>query len=374
MRTAAAAVLGGALAAATPTWTQQLTGVNVRLRGISGVSDRIAWASGANGTVLRTTNGGDTWTPVAVPGAEALDFRDIDAFNADVAYILSIGSGQASRIYKTTNGGKNWTLQLANHDPDVFLDAMAFWTRDRGIAFSDSVDGRFVIFMTTNGRSWQRIPDARLPPARPGEGAYAASGTNVAVHGSHVWIGTTASRVLHSTDRGRTWTVAQTPVATNESAGIFSIAFRDARHGIVVGGDYRKEAEAVENAAVTSDGGKSWTLSKGLTGYRSAVAFVPRTKSTWLAIGPLGADISDDDGQTWTPLSGAGFDAFSFASGRQIGWGSGQRGGIARLEWKKAAVARAGKLDAESGNRHRIIRRFAGTASGFSILRIAPRP
>ena len=335
MKAAAATVLAIALAAgAAPAWTQQLTGVSARLRGISAVSDRVAWASGANGTVLRTTNGGDTWTPVAVPGAEALDFRDIDAFSADVAYVLSIGNGEASRIYKTTDAGRNWTLQLANKDPKVFLDAMAFWTRDRGVAYSDSIDGRFVIFTTTDGRTWNRVPDDRLPPALPGEGAYAASGTNIAVHGDHVWIGTTASRVLHSADRGRSWTIAQTPVATSPSAGIFSIAFRDPLHGIVVGGDYRKEAEAVENAALTADGGKSWMLSKGLTGYRSAVAFVPRTKSTWLAIGPLGADVSDDDGRTWTPLPGAGFDAFSFAPGKPTGWGSGERGGIARLDWR----------------------------------------
>ena len=328
----ATAVAAALLLAGAPAWTQQLTGVNVRLRGISAVSDRIAWASGANGTVLRTTSGGDTWTRVAVPGADALDFRDVDAFSADVAYILSIGNGEASRIYKTTNGGRDWTLQLANRDPNVFLDAMAFWTRDHGLAYSDSIDGRFVIFMTTNGRTWERIPADHLPPALPGEGAYAASGTNVTIQGDHAWIGTTASRVLHSADRGKTWTVVQTPVATSESAGIFSIAFRDALHGIIVGGDYRKESEAVRNAAMTSDGGKTWTLSNGLSGYRSAVAFVPRTKRTWLAIGPLGADLSEDDGRTWTPLPGAGFDAFSFAPDRPVGWGSGQRGGIARLE------------------------------------------
>ena len=144
------------------------------------------------------------------------------------------------------------------------------------------------------------MPAERLPPALPNEGAYAASGTNVAVAGSHVWIGTTAARVLHSADRGKTWTVAQTPVVTSASAGIFSIAFRDALHGIVVGGDYQKEGEAVDNAAVTSDGGKTWTLVKGLTGYRSAVAYVPGSKQSWLAVGPLGSDLSTDDGNTWT--------------------------------------------------------------------------
>lgn len=329
-----AALMAAVVLAAPQTWTQQLTGVTARLRGISAVSDRVAWASGSEGSVLRTTDGGDSWNAITVPGAEHLDFRDIDAFSSDVAYALSIGNGELSRIYKTTNGGRDWALQFAGTDPKLFLDAMAFWSDDRGIAYGDSIDGQFVIYVTTNGRTWERIPSDRLPPALPGEGAYAASGTNVAVHGNHVWIGTTASRVLHSPDRGRTWTVTQTPVATSDSAGIFSIAFRDAQHGIVVGGDYRKESEAIDNASITSDGGRTWTLSKGLSGYRSAVAFVPRTKSTWLAIGPLGADVSTDDGRTWTPLPGAGFDAFSFAPGKSVGWGSGQRGGIARLDWR----------------------------------------
>jgi photosystem II stability/assembly factor-like uncharacterized protein len=305
--------------------------MNVRLRGISAVSGRVVWASGSGGTVLRTTNGGDSWMQVTVPDAGRLDFRDIDAFSDRVAYTLSIGNGELSRIYKTNDGGASWTLQLANTDPQIFLDAMAFWSEDAGIAFSDSVDGRFVIFTTANGRTWERIPPERLPEALPNEGAYAASGTNLAIHGDHVWIGTTASRVLHSPDRGRTWTVTQTPIPTSASAGIFSIAFRDPQRGIVVGGDYRKESEAIDNAAVTADGGRTWTVSRRLSGFRSAIAYVPRSKGSWLAVGPQGADLSHDDGRTWTPLPGGGFDTFSFAPQRQVGWGAGQKGSIGRL-------------------------------------------
>ena len=334
-----ALVGAGALAAQQPPpaqkWTPQLTGVTARLRGLSAVNDRVLWASGTGGTVVRTTDGGDTWEFRPVPNAEQLDFRDIDAFSSGTAYALSIGNGELSRIYKTTDGGKHWTLQLANKDPKVFLDSMAFWSEERGIAFSDSVDGQFVIFATTNGgRAWERIPADRLPPALPGEGAYAASGTNVAVLGDcHVWIGTTASRVLHSADRGRTWTVAQTPVPTSASAGIFSIAFRSETHGIVVGGDFEKDAEAVDNAAVTTDGGKTWTLSKGLSGYRSAVAYVPGSKSTWLAAGPRGVDLTLDDGRTWTAIgTGGGFHAFAFPPRGRRGWGAGDRGVIARVE------------------------------------------
>src|SRR6185503_15276030 len=143
----------------------------VRLRGVSAVSSRVAWASGAQGTVLRTTDGGRSWQRVAVPDAEKLDFRDVDAISERVAYALSIGSGESSRIYKTVDGGRRWELQFANKDPGVFLDAMAFWDPGRGIAFSDSVDGRLVILTTVDGgRAWQRVPAEALPPALPGEG------------------------------------------------------------------------------------------------------------------------------------------------------------------------------------------------------------
>jgi photosystem II stability/assembly factor-like uncharacterized protein len=332
-----------------PQWTPQTSGVAARLRGVSAASDRVAWASGADGTVVRTADGGLTWQRLRIPDAEKLDFRDIDAIDERVAFVLSIGPGDASRIYKTTDSGVTWTLQFANPDPKAFFDAMAFWDANRGIAFSDSVDGQFVILTTRDaGHTWARMPQDGLPPALENEGAFAASGTNVTVHGrDHVWIGTGAaakSRVLRSIDGGRTWTVANTPLASGPSSGIFSIAFRDATHGVVVGGDYRKEAEAVDNVAVTSDGGVTWTLSGrpgtretgsqgagGLSGFRSVVAPVPGAARSWIAVGPSGSDLSTDDGRTWKKMDGPGFHTFSFAPGRGVGWGAGERGAIAKF-------------------------------------------
>jgi photosystem II stability/assembly factor-like uncharacterized protein len=323
---------------AAPRWTMQTSGVTVRLRGVSAVGERVAWASGADSTVLRTVDGGTTWQKLTVT-SDALDFRDVDAVDAQTAYVLSIGNGPASRIYKTTDAGKTWTQQFKNEDPKVFLDAMTFWDANNGIAFGDSVNGQFYILTTADGgHSWSRVPQTALPPALENEGAFAASGTNIAVFGkSHAWIGTGAaakSRVLHTSDRGRTWQIADTPLASGASAGIFSIAFRDAKHGVVAGGDYRKEQEAVDNLAMTSDGGLTWTLVKGLSGFRSVVAYVPGTK-TLIAIGPSGGDYSVDDGHTWTTIEGPGFDTFSFAAGKQVGWGAGAKGIIGRLTFEK---------------------------------------
>jgi len=329
-------VLTAAVAGQRVHWEPLESGVTVRLRGVSAVSPQVAWISGERGTVLRTTDGGVTWQRRPVPGAEALDFRDIDAIGDGIASVLSIGPGESSRIYRTTDAGAQWTLQFTNHHPQVFLDAMAFTDAAHGAAFSDSVDGRFVILMTAaGGAHWTRVPADRLPPALPGEGAFAASGTNVAVRGTHIWIGTTASRVLHSADAGRTWTMASTPVATGEATGIFSIAFRDARHGVVVGGNYTKESDATGNLATTQDGGATWQAAGGLSGYRSVVAWMRGLgPAGWLAVGPSGADVSMDDGRTWSPAGGDGYDALSISPDGHAAFATGARGRIARVTVK----------------------------------------
>jgi photosystem II stability/assembly factor-like uncharacterized protein len=319
---------------AVPHWTPQTSGVTARLRGVSAVSERVTWASGSGSTVLRTSDGGNNWQQLTVT-SETLDFRDIDAIDERTAYVLSIGNGAASRIYKTIDGGATWTLQFKNEDPKAFLDAMSFWDADHGIVFGDSIDGKLDILTTQDGGgTWSRLSSATLPAALPNEGAFAASGTNIAVIGNkYAWIGTGAAaraRVLRTSDGGHTWQVSDTPVAAAQSSGIFSIAFRDTKHGVVVGGDYRKENEAVNNLAFTNDGGATWTLGQGLSGFRSIVAYVSGTK-TLVAIGPSGADISNDDGRTWKPIEGPGFDTFSFVRGKAVGWGAGAKGSLAKL-------------------------------------------
>lgn len=319
-------------------WEKQSSATTVRLRGVSAVSARVAWASGQGGTYTRTTDGGRTWRAGIVPGAEALDFRDVDAFDANTAYLLAIGEGVNSRIYKTTDGGASWTMQFMNDNPAAFFDAMAFWDRDHGIAMSDPVAGRFLIVTTADGgRNWIPAPSDGMPPALEGEGGFAASGTCITVHGrNNVWFGTggpNGARVFRSSDRGRTWAVAAAPLASGKAAGVFSLTFWSARNGIAVGGDYTKEREAAGNVAVTDDAGRTWKTVEGSRppGYRSCVDRVSGASPRRLiAVGPSGTDYSLDGGRSWKEIGSEGFHAVDFAAVSGAGWAVGENGAIAR--------------------------------------------
>src|SRR5438552_5470270 len=261
----AAVLLGLGDAIAHAQWQQQTIRSDADFRGLCAVSTKVAWVSGTKGTYGRTSDAGKTWSVGTVLDAGKLDFRDVEAFGETTAYLLSAGPGEDSRIYKTADGGKTWVLQFKNSDPEAFFDAIAFWDNKNGVALSDPVKGQFQLIVTDDGgTNWKRLSATNLPPALPNEGAFAASGTCLVTHGKNdVWFGTggaKTARVFHSNDRGRNWTVGNTPIiAGAASAGIFSIAFRDRHHGMIVGGDFRKPNDSGATAAITSDGGTTWT-------------------------------------------------------------------------------------------------------------------
>jgi len=325
-------VLSFAFAAAF-SWSPQMSGTQSRFRGVSVVSDRVVWASGANGTFARTTDGGEHWQSAVVPGAEKLDFRDVHGVDANIAYLLSIGEGESSRIYKTSDAGRTWTLQFQNLKPKGFFDGIAFWNPNNGVAFSDPVDGKFIIIRTTDGGAhWTEVPPANIPPAIDGEAAFAASGTSIVVQGNrNGWIGTGggAARVFRTEDAGMTWKVAPTPVINGAAAGIFSVAFRDSMNGVAVGGDYQKEKESSANFVITNDGGQTWRLGSPLPGFRSAVSYL-RDGERWtlVACGPSGSDYSLDGGRTWVPIDSTGYHALHFTGA--AGFAVGDAGRIAK--------------------------------------------
>ena len=264
----------------------QISHTTESLRGVSAVSRNVAWAGGTHGTYLRTTDGGLTWTPAQVAGAEALDFRAIVAFSADEAFLMSAGPGEQSRIYHTSDSGNHWQLQFTNTNPKGFFDSMVFWDAKHGVVLGDPVPDdsgilKFELLLTEDGQNWRGIPTAKLPAAIEGEGAFAASNTCLAIVpgglDANLWFATggKTARVFHSGDRGQSWEVVDTPMVHGpDSAGIFSIAFRDAMHGVIAGGDYKHPNDDGPNLAFTDDGGKTWTLSPlHPLAYFSAVAY-----------------------------------------------------------------------------------------------------
>ncbi len=319
-----------------PTLAPQDSGTESLLIAAHAVSDDVAWVSGAGGVVGRTADGGATWQTAVVPGADTLQFRDVVAFDAQTAWALSIGNGASSRIVKTTDGGRTWRTVFVNDQPDAFFDCLSFWDPLRGLAYSDSVDGELVIITTADGgETWQRVPPESLPPALPGEGGFAASGTCVATRGTDLaWVATgnaDPARVLRTDDGGRSWSASAAPVVAGEARGLASVAMRDDRRGIAVGGDIGDSESQVDAVTVTDDGGRTWQRGGRLpfSGAAYGVAVVPGAEAA-IAVGPGGAALSRDGGRSWERFDDRTWWGVAAAS-RDAVWLTGPDGRIARV-------------------------------------------
>lgn len=334
-------------------WQILDSGSEASLRGLSVAGKELAWASGANATVLRTIDGGKTWQSFKIPGAssgtEKPDFRDIQAWDKDNACVISAGS--PALVYKTEDGGKSWKETYRNTHKGIFFDSMAFWDRKNGIAFSDPIDGAFFLIITEDGgQTWKRIPPTCLPVPKQGEAGFAASGTCIAVQGeTNAWFctGGTVARVIYTGDKGKTWKASETPLLSGQpSFGGFGIVFSDARRGVLVGGDYKNEAASEKNAAYTSDGGVTWKAvsTKPPSGFRECAVFVPAIDEDYMvAVGPSGSDFSIDGGITWQRFSDQGFHSAGAAPGTGVLYAVGAKGKIGRLDLLKiAAVDQSG--------------------------------
>ena len=326
-------------------WELQSSGTTAQLRGLSVVSDKIAWASGSEGTVIRTVDGGASWQNVSVPNADQRQFRDIQAFDGEVAAIMQ--AGPDCKFFHTEDGGKTWNESFADERKEIFFDAMDFWNDNRsGIVFGDPIDGRLSMARTEDGgKTWKHAEESTRPKTLSGEAAFAASGSCLITRGENdVWIGLGAaakgesaatSRILHSNDRGKTWVVREAPIVRNESSGIHSIIFANADHAVAVGGNYAEPNNRESVVAISDDGGKTWRKPTGNApgGYRSAVAVAMHDHKTILvAVGMNGSDWSADFGNEWNSLGMTPFHAVQFTDDGKSGWAVGADGRVAR--WK----------------------------------------
>jgi len=332
------------LAGVAAVWAPQPSGSDAELRGLAVRDGTHAWASGAGGTVLRTRDGAH-WEKVAVPGGETLDFRDLEALSSDILVLMAAGPGAASRIERSADGGASWRLVHTNPEDSGFYDAIAFWDARNGLVLGDPVGGRFRVRTTSDGGlTWHLVKEEVMPPALEGEGAFAASGTCLFAlkGGNDAWFvtgGAKVARVFHTSDRGKTWSVAEAPVhAANASSGLFSIAFLDGKRGVVTGGDYKQPAFEGLNGARTEDGGATWLPAPlSQAGFFSAVAAVPGGEGRFVAVGLAGTAESRDAGKGWTLLDKTPYNAVAFGA-EAVGWAVGPKGAIARFQGAGAAA------------------------------------
>ncbi|HKR03280.1 MAG TPA: oxidoreductase [Bacteroidia bacterium] len=309
---------------------------NSNLRGLSVVNNDVIWVSGNNGFVALSTDGGKKWSVKKIPDADTSDFRDIEGFDDKTAIVMN--SGTPTVFLKTTDGGLNWKVSYKNDDKKIFFNGMDFWDEKRGIAFSDPIDGKlFLIATNDGGKSWKEIPYKDCPQVQEGEAGFAASGTSIRVTGEgYAYIGTggKAAHLFSSDDFGRTWKKFSCPIIKfKETTGIFSIAFKDLRTGVVVGGDYASDTLSKDNCYLTFSGGKNWKLPfKSPTGYHSCVEYI--TQTYVIATGTAGTDISYDGGQTWNKLN-HNFNVVRKAKRGTKVFLAGHKGTMGVLEYKK---------------------------------------
>jgi len=309
--------------------------VESSFRGLSVVNQKVVWVSGTGGTVLRTIDGGKNWENISVPNMEKIDFRDVEGFNKNTAIVMGIAS--PARFYKTTDGGQNWKLVYFDDREGVFFDGMSFWNKNDGIAFSDPVDGQHLLIRTTDGGdTWHEIPKEGFPHKLNPEFGFAASGTGIPVQGRKtVWLGMggVKSRVFKSEDGGMNWSVAETPVVHGgQSTGIYSVAFKNKKVGISVGGDYTNQS--IKNTmAYTNDGGATWHLPEKQTHqYRECVAHY--RGNIFFAVGPSGFDMTTDNGKNWYPhyWEVNNLTAVAFAKRSNVGFAVGKGGQIYKIK------------------------------------------
>jgi photosystem II stability/assembly factor-like uncharacterized protein len=329
------AASGGSRGHHPPSWQPVGVDTTQQFRGLDATDRRHAWVSGSAGGVWKTSDGGRTWTDVSPPEAAGLLLRDVEILKPGHVLVMAIGENDDSRIFRTTDGGRTWTQPFVNDDPAAFYDCMAMWPGGkRGVAMSDPVDGKFRIIETSDGgASWSVVDPAGMPDAVAGEFGFAASGTClVTAGGRDVWLGSggAASRVFHSRDRGHTWTVTDSTIPAADAGGVFSLAFRNVRTGLAVGGDFTVPDNGVDMSAYSRDGGRSWTNGGDLGGYRSGADWLAGSRATAVAVGPTGSDITHDGGRHWTSFDDTAYDAVQCVSDGSC-WASGPAGAVARL-------------------------------------------
>lgn len=300
------------------------------LRGVDVLNDKVAWISGSKGTFARTVDAGKTWHVGKINNDTLLDFRDIHAFS-DVSAI-AISAGSPARIYKTIDGGLTWNLKYENKDSLIFFNSFDFCNSLKGIACSDPIRGSFLFIETQNGgETWDTVDFNAIPKPLNPEGGFAASGTSVVFtpEGDILYgTGGVEARIIRSSDFGKSWEAIKTPLMAGESYGIYSIGQISKNSFAIAGGCWQKVNEAKENVAITTDSGKTWTLTKTFpSGFESCIKYLPKAK-VLIVCGTIGVDYSSNIGETWIKTELKGYNAMDFDVSEKFGVFVGSKGTV----------------------------------------------
>lgn len=278
------------------------TNINSSLRGLSVVDNKVAWVSGSNGWVGHTNNGGKSWKFSQVGEFEDKGFRSLFAFDDKRAVIANAGA--PANILITINGGKDWKKVYTNNDSAAFFDGMDFWNNNEGLIYGDAINGKMLLLKTIDGgNTWNEV--VSRPKLEEGEASFAASGTGIrCFEDGKVIIATGGkkSRLWLSEDKGETWRTINPPIVQGgNTTGIYSFAVHGQTLNLV-GGDYKNPPYNIDHNLLSNDLGENWITPASTTrGYRECVEFI--SNHTWIATGPTGTDITEDDGMNWKPLS-----------------------------------------------------------------------
>jgi photosystem II stability/assembly factor-like uncharacterized protein len=246
------------------------TGTIANLNGVKFVNPTDGWIAGTGGTILHTTNRGNSWTPQTSGTIEDL---------TRLAFITSTRGwvvGANGTILRTIDGGTTWTPQTSGTtnrlNGVVFVGLLQGWAVGAAGTILHTTDGGTTWTPQTSGTT-ESLSRVTFVSATEG------------------WVVGANGTILHTTDGGTTWT----PQTSGVSFVLSSIVFVDPLEGWIVGGS--------GTILHTTDGGTTWTpQTSGVTSFLTGVEWARSSVAEVWAVGQNGTILhTTDGGTTWTP-------------------------------------------------------------------------
>jgi photosystem II stability/assembly factor-like uncharacterized protein len=210
-------------------WEAQTSGTLAWLRAVYFVDEARGWAVGGKGTLLATEDGGRSWAVRPAPTVDSL--RDVYFTNERTGwlvcdrsiYLLRTKQEARSYLLRTTDGGASWSrVEVTGADADVLLTRVAFADDSRGWAFGEMG----ALYATEDGGgSWgrQTLPTKHLLLG----GAFLAAGQG--------WLVGAGNTILYNPDGGSQWRAGASPATTPAATRFNAVSFVEARRGWAVG-------------------------------------------------------------------------------------------------------------------------------------------